>query len=254
MYNHGRTRTRGANACAFLNEGECKRSQSVLVCGSRNRLLAEGAAEAVWAMLAEQVFHAELYLIDVVFGYVKAMADRLDRLVAEFDTRVDAKVAAGNVLLLAEHLKSLHQCMVAYCTVKLKTLYGRDHAEHILGRTFDVLGVALGGILHVAEKRAGLPMKLPKPVCFGLRLLVAVCLDVLLVHQLMESLLHRVFSVGKAVFAVETGHKGLAELMVQLRPLFVGGESNNSSFIEFHGDILSLIFLFYLTSTIISTI
>ena len=35
IINHGRVRTRDANACAFLNEGERKRSLSVLVRGSK---------------------------------------------------------------------------------------------------------------------------------------------------------------------------------------------------------------------------
>ena len=170
-------------------------------------LLAEGAAKAVNAMLAEQILHAEFDLIDMVLGYVKATADGLYRLVAECDTCVDAKIATGNVLLLAEHFKSLRQCMAVYRIVKLKTLDGRDHAEHVFGRAFDVLRMALDEFVHVAEKGAGLPTELPKPVGLGLRLLVPICFNVLLVHQLVEGLLHRVFPVGKAVLAAETGHK-----------------------------------------------
>ena len=46
--------------------------------------LAQGAANAVAAMLAEQVPHAEIDLIDVIFGHIKEAADGLCRFVADF--------------------------------------------------------------------------------------------------------------------------------------------------------------------------
>ena len=52
--------------------------------------LAQGAANAVAAMLAEQVPHAEIDLIDVIFGHIKEAADGLCRFVAECDAQVDA--------------------------------------------------------------------------------------------------------------------------------------------------------------------
>ena len=45
--------------------------------------LAQGATNTVAAMLAEQVPHAEIDLIDVIFGHIKEGADRLCRFVAE---------------------------------------------------------------------------------------------------------------------------------------------------------------------------
>ena len=41
-------------------------------------------------MLAEQVPHAEIDLIDVIFGHIKEAADGLCRFVAECDAQVDA--------------------------------------------------------------------------------------------------------------------------------------------------------------------
>ena len=45
--------------------------------------LAQGVANAVAAMPAEQVPHAEIDLIDVIFGHIKEAADGLCRFVAE---------------------------------------------------------------------------------------------------------------------------------------------------------------------------
>ena len=45
--------------------------------------LAQGAANAVAAMPAEQVPDAEIDLIDVIFGHIKEAADGLCRFVAE---------------------------------------------------------------------------------------------------------------------------------------------------------------------------
>ena len=45
MYNHGRTRTRGANACASLERRERKRGVAVAVCGSLQRLQRVGVEE-----------------------------------------------------------------------------------------------------------------------------------------------------------------------------------------------------------------
>lgn len=63
--NHGRTRTRGANACVFLNEGERKRDLSVLVCGSNNYVLICGL-EKIAVRAGTGQFKDENVLVNLV--------------------------------------------------------------------------------------------------------------------------------------------------------------------------------------------
>ena len=53
----------------------------------------------------------------------------------------------------------------------------------------------VGTGLDMAKERPGLTMEMAKPVLFRLGVLVAVSLDILPVHELVEGKLHRVFSV-----------------------------------------------------------
>ena len=76
-------------------------------------LLAQGAAKAVDAMLAEQILYAELDLIDVVFGHIKEAADGLRRFAADCDAHVDADVAAAN------GVRSLSGADIGYSTHSL---------------------------------------------------------------------------------------------------------------------------------------
>ena len=87
---------------------------------------------------------------------------------------------------------------------------------------------------EVRKVGAGLPIKRPEPVRFGLGHVLAVCGDVLLVHQLVERRLHGVLAVGETVTAVEHVDDLMPKLRVESPPDVRGGEGDDGGGIEFH--------------------
>ena len=90
--------------------------------------------------------------------------------------------------------------------------------------------------LEMAKERLGLPMEVGKPVLFRPGVLVAVGFDILPVHELVEGKLHRVFTVGKAIVAVETVDEPGTEFPIEFGP---------SRIAEDHFFIISLLSSFF---------
>ena len=186
-------------------------------------------------MLAENTPDAELYHGCVVCRDTVTFADDLCAFSAHLEREINREIAAGNVLLFAEQLKGKYKRTRTDFRILLFTLMSiREHVRKLLGCFFDISRMNLATILHVRKVGAGLPTQRIEPVLFGTRHVIAVCIAILLVHELVESLFHRVFAIGKCVAIVKASHERLAELLVICTPNNGVGERNFRDFIKLH--------------------
>ena len=131
----------------------------------------------------------------------------------------DIEITARDVLFRLEDLKRLDERFGTDLGIQGNTLKSGDEGIFkFLRHDLDILRMEVATGLDMAKERPGLPMEMAKPVLFRLRVLVAVCLDILTVHQLVEGKLHCVFTVGKAIVAAEAVDKPDAELLVEFGP------------------------------------
>lgn len=126
-------------------------------------------------MFPEELANAVLDNVHITYRDVIAGGDLLRGNLETLAEDKDIEVAARDVMVCLEYLKGIDESFCASFFIQGDSLESRDEgAFKFLRHGFNILGVNVGTILHVTEERAGLPTKIPKPVIFGLRKLLAV--------------------------------------------------------------------------------